>query len=129
MVIVVFEGFRVGEGHLLVFHDDGFLLGSVPQTISYLGHSSFPDCSVSCSTSISLLLGLVCQGAIFFAGCQLLASAFNALGSSFFGHLLAMCPGWAHLRHSCSRILLWNTSLEILNLGRLRVVSSSIASL
>ena len=112
----------------LVFQDEGFSFGSVPQTISYWGQSSVPDCSGSCSTSISHILRLFCQGAGFFAGCQLLACALNGLGPYFFGQLLAKCPGCAHLRHSCSRILLWNSSLEILNLGLFRVASSSIGS-
>jgi len=61
-------------------------------------------------------------------GCQFLACALNGLSPSFFGQLLARCPGCAHLRHSSSRILLWNSSLEMLNLGRLLVVSSSMGS-
>jgi len=111
MVVVVFEGFRVGEYGVVVFHDDGVSFGSVSQTISYWGHSSFPQCSGPCSTSISLIFGLVCQWAIFFAGCQLLACALNGLGPSFVVQLLAKCPGCPHLRHCCSRILLWNSSL------------------
>jgi len=117
MVLVVIECFCVVECRVLVFHDDGFSFGYVPQPISYWGQSSFPDSSGSFSTSISLIFGLVCQGAVLFAGCQFLACALNGLGPSFFVQLLAKCPGCAHLRHSCSRILLWNSSLEILNLG------------
>jgi len=128
MVIVVFKGFRIVECRVVVFQDDGFSCGSVPQTISYWGHSSFPDCSGSCSTLISLILGLVCHGAGFFVGCQLLVCALNGLGPSFFVQFLAKCPGCVHLRHSCSRILFWNSSLEILNLGRFLVASSSMGS-
>jgi len=128
VVIVVFECICVVECRVIVFHHDGFSFGSVGQTISYWGQSSFPDCSGSCSTSISLIFGLVCHGAVFFAGCQFLACALNGLGPSFFGLFLAKCPGCAHLRHSCSHILLWNSSLKMLNLGRFRVASSSIGS-
>jgi len=128
MVIVGLESFRVIECHVVVFHDDGFSFGSVPQSISYWRHSSFPDCLGSCSTSISLILGLVCHGATFWMGCQPLACVLNGWCLSFFGQLLAKCPGRAHLRHSCSRILLSNSSQEILNLGRLQVASSSIGS-
>ena len=128
MVIVVFECICVVECRVIVFHDDGFSFGSVPQTISYWGQSSFSDCSGSCSTSISLIFGLFCQGAVFFAGCQLLDCALNGLDPSFFGQLLAKCPGCAHLRHSCYRIPLWNSSLGMLNLGRLRVASSAMGS-
>ena len=68
MVMVVFEGFRVVECRVVVFQDDGFSCGSVPPTISYWGHASFPDSSGSCSATISLILGLVCQGVGFFVG-------------------------------------------------------------
>ena len=84
MVIVLFEGFRVFECRVVVLHDDGFSFWYVPQTISYWRDLSFPNCSGSCSTSISLILGQVCQGAIFFVGCQLLACALYGLGPSVF---------------------------------------------
>ena len=128
MVIVVFECICVVECRVVVFDDDGFSFGSVPQTISHWGPSSFPDCSGPCATSISLFFVLVCQGAVFLAGCQRLTCALNGLGPSFLGQLLAKCPGCAHLSHRCSRILLWNSSLEMLNLGRFRVASNSIGS-
>jgi len=121
------ESIRMVECRVVVFHDDGFSFGSVPQTISYWGQSSFPDCSGSCSISISLILGLVCQGATFFVGCQFLACALNSLGPSFLRQLQAKCPGCGHLGHSCSRIL-WNSSLEMLNIGGLTLASSAIGS-
>ena len=71
---------------------------------------------------------LVCQGAGFFMGCQLLACTLNGLGPSFFVQSLAWCLGCAHLRHSRLRILLWNSSLEMLNLGCFWVVSNSKGS-
>jgi len=128
MVIVVFVCIHVVECRVVFFHDDGLSFWYVSQTISYWGQSSFPDCSCSCPTSMSLIFGLVCHEGVFFAGCQLLACVLNGLGPFFFGQCLAKCPGSAHLRHSCSRILLWNSSLEMLNLGRFRVASSSIGS-
>ena len=39
------SSFCVVECRMVVFHDDGFSFGSDPPTISYWGHSSFPDCS------------------------------------------------------------------------------------
>jgi len=128
MVLVVIECFRVVECREVIFHGDGFSFGSVPQTISYWGQLSFPDCSGSCSTSISLIFGLVCQGVVFLAGCQRLGSALNGFGPSFSGQLLAKGPGCAHLRHSCSHILHLNLSLEMWNLGRFCGRSSSIGS-
>src|ERR1700712_3315744 len=126
MVVVVFEGFRVVECHVVDFQDDGFSFRSVPQTISYWGQSSFPDCSGSFSTSISLILGLDCHGAGLFVGGQFLAGGLEGVVS----HLLsaALWPGFPHLRHNRSFIRLWNSSLDILNLGRLLVASRSIGS-
>jgi len=77
MVIVVFKCIRVIESRVVVFHNDGFPLGSVPQTLSYWGHSSFPAGSGSSLTLHSLIMGLVCQEEAFFVGCQFLACAFN----------------------------------------------------
>ena len=59
-------------------------------------------------------------------GCQLLACALNGLGLAFLMQFLAKCPGCAHLKHSCFLILLWNSSLEMLNLGRFLVASNSM---
>jgi len=53
---------------------------------------------------------------------------FELFGPSFFGEFLAKSPGCVHLRDSCSRILLWNSSLEMFNLCHSRVGSSSIGS-
>ena len=64
----------------------------------------------------------------FFVGCQHLTCVLHGLGPSFVVQLRAKCPGCAHSGHSCSRILLWHSSLEMLNLGRLQVGSSFIAS-
>ena len=128
ILVVVFVGICVVECRVVVFQNDGFSFWSVPQTISYWGHSSLPDCSCCCSTLITLVLGQVCQGAVFLVGCQLLPCALNGLVISFSGQLLAKCQRCAHLRHSCSRILRWDSSLKMLNLGRLRVASNSIGS-
>src|ERR1700712_1047798 len=126
MVIVVFESFRVVECRVIVFQDNGFSFWSVPQTISCWGQLSFPDCSGPFSTSISLILGLDCHGAGFFVGCQLLAGWLKGVVS----HLLsaALSPGFPHLRHNRSLIRFWNSSLDMLNLGRFLVAFRSIGS-
>jgi len=70
------------------------------------GYLSFPDCLGSFSTLISMILGLVCQGAAYFVGCQFLARGLNGLGPSPFGQFLAECQGRAHLKHNWHQILL-----------------------
>src|ERR1700712_382992 len=102
MVVVVFEGFPVVECRVIVFQDDGFSFWSVPQPISYWGQSSFPDCSGSFSTSISLIFCLFCHGAGFLVGCQFLACGLGGVGSHLFSATL--WPGRPHLRHSRSLI-------------------------
>jgi len=106
MVFVLSKCFRVVECRVVVFHHDGISLGFVPQTIADGEQSLFPECSGSSLTLISLIFGLVCQVAVCFAGCQLLAHGLNGLGPSVFGQSLAKCHVWELLRHSYSRILL-----------------------
>jgi len=89
MVTFLFEGFCVVECRVVLYQDDGFSFGSVPQTISYWGHQSFPKCSGSSSTSISMKLGLDCQGVGLFVGCQLVVFSLNGLGPAFFVQFLA----------------------------------------
>src|SRR6201995_5780530 len=128
VVVFVFECLRVVECRVIVFHDDGFPFESVPQTISYWGHSSFPDCSGSFSTSISCILCRGCHGAFRFAGCQLLVFGLNGFGWSCLVQTSARCPGCAHFRHNLSRMRLRNSSGGMFNLGRLLNASKSIAS-
>ena len=113
---------------IVVFHDDGFSFRSVPQTISYWGHSSFPDCSGSFSTSISWIFCRVCHGAFRFAGCQLFARGLNCFGWSCLVQASARCPGCAHFRHNFSRMRLLNSSGDRFSLGRRLNASKSIAS-
>ena len=126
MVLVAFECFRVVECRVIVCRDDGFSFWSVPQPISYWGRSSFPDCSGINSTSISLICCLPCRGAFFLFCCQGHVCGLNGLGVIV--HPAARCPGFPHLRQSCSLMRRWNSSFEMLSRGRLLVASNSIGS-
>src|ERR1700712_4889954 len=128
MVVVVFESFLVVECRVVCFRVCGFSFCSAPQTISYWGQSSFPDCSGFSSTSIALIFGLVCHGAGFLVGCQFFACGLNGLGSFFLSHAAALWPGLPQFRQSCSLMRRWNSSLDMLSLGRLFVASRSIGS-
>ena len=126
MVLVAFDVFHVVECRVVVCRDDGFSFWSVPQHMSYRGHSSFPDCSGTESMSISLICCLPCHGAFF-----LFCWQDRACGLNGFGVIVdpaARCPGFLHLRQSCSLMRHWNSSLEMLHCGRLLVVSNSIGS-
>ena len=124
MVLVAFERFRVVECRVVVRRDDGFSFWSVPQPISYWGQSSFPDCSGTDSMSISLIYCLPCHGAFFLFCCQGRAFGLNCFGVIV--HPAARCPGFPHLRQSCSLMRRCNSSLEMLSRGRLLVVSNFI---
>ena len=126
MVLVAFECFRVVECRVVVCRDDGFSFWSVPQPISYWGHSSFPNCSGTESMSISLICCLPCHGAFFLFCCQ--DRAFGLNGFGVIVHPAARCPGFPHLRHSCSLMRRWNSSFEMLSRGRLLVASNCIGS-
>jgi len=128
MVIVVFKGFGVFKCRVVVCHDDGFSFGSLPQTISYWGHSRFADCWGCSLTSIPLILCLVFHRAGFLVGGQLLACALNELAPSILVQYMAKYSGGALLGHSGSRILLDNSSLMMLNLDCFRVASNSMGS-
>ena len=126
MVLVAFECFRVVKCRIGVCSGDGFSFWSVPQPISYLGLSSFPDCSGTDSMSISLICCLPCHEALFLFCCQSHACGLNSFGVIV--HPAARCPGFPHLRKSCSLMRRWTSSLEMLSRGRLLVASNSIGS-
>ena len=126
VVFVFFECLRVVECRVIFCRDNGFSFWSVPQPISYCELFSFPDSAGIDLISISLICWLACHGTGFLFGCQGRACGSNGLGVIL--HLAAWCPGFPHLRHSCSFIRLWNSSLEMLGLGCLRVTSKFIGS-
>ena len=126
MVLVAFQCFLVVECCVVVCREDGFSFWSVPQPISYWGHSSFPNCSGTDSMSISLICCLSCHGAFFLFCCQGRAGGLNGFGVIV--HPAARCPGFPHLRQSCSLMRRWNSFLEMLCGGRLLVASNSIGS-
>ena len=124
MVIFVVQCFRVVQCCVKVPYLNGLWFGHVPQTIVYLGLSSFPDSS-SFATSISLAPagGLHCFF-LSFIGSQVAPSLLLA----WLRHAPARCPGLAHLRHRLLFILCWYSLAEMLNPGLHRVASSSIES-
>ena len=106
----------------------GGRFGSIPQAISYWGHSSFPNCSGSFSNSISWIFCHGCLGVFRFAGCELPAGGFTSRSWPCLSHTSALCPGCCHFRQSRSRMLRLNPSGERLSLGRLLKAFRSIAS-
>jgi len=126
MIVLVVQCFHVLECRVKVSHLNGLWFGPVPQTIAYCGLSSFPNSSpTSFSTPIShALTGGLHRFLFWFRGCHVAPSLLLA----WLRHVVARCPGLAHLRHKLLLILYWYSLAEILNPGLLRVASNSLES-
>jgi len=127
MIVFLFQCCRKAQCRTVLVIDDVFPFESIPQTISYWGLSSFPDCSASSSSSISLMSGLILPGVVF-RSCQVFAFLYPSLGSPVLWHSRAWCPGFPHLKDNFSLIRRWNSLLERLRFGCLLVASRSIGS-